>query len=131
MNFIELFNDHHIATIYDWLQKDGSLVVHFEFPHNGGSGFTYSISALKELRELIYTTRDREEIEIFVFNRSEIDDDEEKHEINELTDLEWVYKNFRDVIYLAVKKNCIYNQRFVNEPDRYRDAVNSWNLFNK
>jgi hypothetical protein len=96
-----------------------------------GSGFTYSISALKELRELIYTTRDREEIEIFVFNRSEIDDDEEKHEINELTDLEWVYKNFRDVIYLAVKKNCIYNQRFVNEPDRYRDAVNSWNLFNK
>lgn len=66
MNYIELFTEHHVAMLHDWLEELGELFVRMEYPHSGGAGNDYLVRSLEELRDLI-SRQPYGEIEINIF----------------------------------------------------------------
>lgn len=119
--YLELFTPSHIAMLHDWLSETGELFVWLEFPHSGGSGFSFSVSSLEELKELI-SKQTHPEIEIFIFKEKEIDDEE----LDRRLDLKWIYRNAERSLYLAVTKNRNYYEVYAKHPERYKDALAIW-----
>ena len=121
MNYRDLFTPSHIAMLHDWLTDEGGLFVRLEFPHSGGTGTSYSVSSLDELRELV-SRQTHPELEIFVFKGKELGDDELDHAL----DLDWAYKNADKVLYLAVKKNRNSYDAYRKNAQKYQSVVERW-----
>lgn len=121
MNYCQLFTDHHIATLHDWLAEMKELFVYLEFPHSGGSGFSYSVFSLEELKALI-SKQTHDEIEIFIFKNKPLDEAELDKKLETL----WVYQNSTEALYLAVLKNCNYNAEYKSDPHKYQKAIAIW-----
>ena len=121
MDYIDLFTPHHIAMLHDWLTEAGGLFVRLEFPHSGGSGTSYSVSSLDELRELV-SRQTHPELEIFVFRSEELGDDV----LDRALDLDWAYKNADKVLYLGVKKNRNSYDPYLKNEQKYQSVVERW-----
>ena len=107
--------------LHDWLTDAGGLFVRLELPHSGGSGTSYSVCSLDELRELV-ARQTHPELEIFVFKGKELGDDELDHAL----DLDWAYKNADKVLYLAVKKNRNSYDAYRKNAQKYQSVVERW-----
>ena len=121
MNYCNLFTAHLVALLHDWLEDAGELLVRLEWPHRGGSGTSYRIASLRELKELL-AVQDHPEIEVFVFRRNDISEDE----LDSYLEMQWVCKNPDDVIYVTVNKNRNYYERYHDQPSRYQSVVEDW-----
>jgi hypothetical protein len=121
MNHSDLFTPHHIAMLHDWLTDAGGLFVRLELPHSGGSGTSYSVCSLDELRELV-SRQTHPELEIFVFKGKELGDDELDHAL----ELDYAYKNADKVLYLAVKKNRNGYDAYRKNAQKYQSVVERW-----
>jgi hypothetical protein len=66
MNYVELFTEHHVAMLYDWLTELGELFVRLEYPHSAMAGDDYLVRSLEELRDLI-SRQTHNELEIHIF----------------------------------------------------------------
>jgi len=121
MNYSQLFTDHHVATLQDWLMENGQLFIHFEFPHSGGSGFSYSVSSLEQLKSLV-SKQSHDEIEIFIFKGKPLNDEE----LDKRLERQWLYQNVSEALYIAVLKNCNYHEGYEKSPEKYKDAVVAW-----
>jgi hypothetical protein len=121
MNYRDLFTPHHIAMLHDWLTDAGGLFVRLELPHSGGSGTSYSVCSLDELKELV-SRQTHAELEIFVFKGKELGDDELDHAL----DLDWAYKNADKVLYLGVTKNRNSYDAYRKNAEKYQSVVERW-----
>src|SRR2546429_3471943 len=100
MRYLELFTDHHIAMLSDWLSEIGSVLVHIYLPHSGGAGESFSVTSLHELRQLV-AQQTHPEILILIFRQSAVTQDD----LDQSCDLAWVYRNADKMLYLSVSKN--------------------------
>ena len=66
MDYLGLFSPYHLAALHDWISQTGELYIHLEYPHSGGSGTSYLIRTLDDLKQLILAQA-HPEIEIFIF----------------------------------------------------------------
>ncbi len=53
MNYSSIFTLHNLALLSDWLDETGELYVDIDLPHSGGSGISYFIRSLQDLKELM------------------------------------------------------------------------------
>ncbi len=122
MTHLFLFTPHHIATLADWLDERGQLLLQVELPHSGASGFYATIGSLAELKRTLENVTNPE-IEIFVWkNRTE----EESEGVDKSDDLKWIYSHPDEVMYLSVKKNRNFSPSYAKDPERYREFVEQW-----
>lgn len=68
MNYTSLFSPHNIAALHDWLSERGELYIRLEYPHSGGSGTSYLIRTLQDLKQVM-AQQTHPEIEIFIFRQ--------------------------------------------------------------
>ncbi|GEM_PF-1801701 len=181
--YLGLFSAHHLAALQDWIAETGELYLHLEFPHSGGSGSSYLVRSLRDLKELL-SAQTHPEIEIFIFRRLQFpvrgiaDDDllvkaletipdnsiydiislvdfrspdcpligggenhvDLKHDFSQLRgeniglglspienlDLKWVYAQADEVMYLTVKKNRNYYEKYTQSPEIYEETLKAW-----
>src|SRR4051812_9858227 len=121
MNYCELFTPDHIALLHDWLNEVKELLVHLEWPHRGCSGTSYRVASLPQLKELL-TAQTHPEIEIFVFREAAISEEE----MDRCLDLQWVYGNPADAMYLSVKKSRNYYAKYHENANRYASIIYQW-----
>ena len=53
MNYSNIFTPHNLALLSDWLAETGELYVDIYLPHSGGSGTSYFIRSLQDLKDLV------------------------------------------------------------------------------
>ena len=121
MNYCDLFSECHIAVISDWLDIGKGLFVHFEIPHSGGNGYSYRLTSIEQLHELVSKQKSNE-LEIFIF-RKLIDDDDE---LDEKLEIQWIYNHPDEVLYCSVKKNRGHYEPYQQDSDRYQEAIENW-----
>ena len=121
MDYTQLFTPHHIALIHDWLFEIGTISIRLELPHSGCSGETYQIKSLGELKVLIVSQK-HTEIEVFIFKKSEVTEED----LNNTSNLSWVYSNSDWILYLARKNNRNYYESYDRNKDQYQEAWFSW-----
>jgi hypothetical protein len=121
INYCQLFSSSHIALLQDWFESTGELFVRLELPHSGGSGFSYQVSSLAELKSLI-SRQTHPEIAIFIFNKKTLTEEE----LDERSELPWVYCNADKVIFIAVTKNRNFYEPHKASPAKYEQSISSW-----
>ncbi len=122
MKYTELFSPHHLATLVDWLEEKGQLLLQIELPHSGGSGVCHTVQSLAELKVLIEGVT-HPEIEIVIWKnmtQSAFESDEL------LPDLKWIYGHTDEVMYLAVLKNRNFSFSYSDHAARYEKAISDW-----
>lgn len=122
MNYTELFTPHHIATLSDWLEEKGQILVQVELPHSGGSGLRYTVRSLAEIKRAIAPIH-HPEIEIMIWKNQTEEQLESDHPLPD--DLPWIYSHPDEVMYLAVKKNRA-STAYLDNPGKYRKAIDDW-----
>jgi hypothetical protein len=65
VNYPQLFTDHHVATLHEWLLETRELYVHDELPHSGGDGRSYLVRSLRDVKRLVSSIT-HNEVEIFI-----------------------------------------------------------------
>ena len=121
INYCHLFSPFHIALLQEWFETTGELLVHLELPLSGGSGFSYQVTSLEELKALI-SKQMHPEIAIFIFNNKTLTEEE----FDEQSELPWVYRNANKVIYIAVTKNRNFFEPYKTNPVKYERSISSW-----
>lgn len=122
-NYKDLITAHHIATLADWLEEKGEVFLQVELPHSGGSGLHQTVRSLGEVKRAVEQIRNPE-IEIFIWkNRTQA---EFESGVAFPDDLSWIYQHGDEVMYLAVKKNRNSSASYINEPGKYRKAIEDW-----
>ena len=93
-----------------------------ELPHSGGSGLSYTVRSLAELKEAILQVS-HPEIEITIWKNIT---NEGWEADTQLPDLSWIYLHPDEVMYLAVKKNRNFSASYKDSPARYETAIGDW-----
>jgi hypothetical protein len=70
INYRTLFTPQNLAMLSDWLSETGELYVNIEYPHSGGSGSSYFIRSMTDLKTLI-VGQTHGEIDITIFHEKQ------------------------------------------------------------
>ncbi len=121
MRHVHLFTEQHVALLADWLKEIGALAVHIYLPHTGGSGESFSIATLAELRQLV-AQQTHPEILILVFRQAEVT----QADLDRADDLAWVYRHSDQILYFAVTKNLSLYPPYAADQEKYEAAIREW-----
>jgi hypothetical protein len=66
--YLSLFTMPYLAMLNDWLNEQGELYVDVHLPHSGGSGTSYFIRSLVELR-LLVAAQESPELSLTIFRQ--------------------------------------------------------------
>lgn len=66
MSFSRLLSEDHIVTLHRWLRANGELYLHLHHPRSGGTGPSYRVRRLAELRQIL-ADDNWPEVEIWVY----------------------------------------------------------------